>query len=159
MTVQAGTVVVFGLGNADRGDDGVGPEVAGRLVGRVLPGVRVVSPAEPVDLLDDGDTADLVVVVDAVRSGRPPGTLMVRDANREPLPSWTGSGGTHALGLDAAVELLRALGRMPHQLVLVGVEAADFRPGAPLSPAVRQAVPAAVGLVVAVAGSMVGGEP
>ena len=92
MIVQPGSVVVFGLGNADRGDDGVGPEVAGRLVGRVLSGVRVVSPAEPVDLLDDGDAADLVVVVDAVRSGRRPGTLMVRDANREPLPAWTGSG-------------------------------------------------------------------
>ena len=32
MIVQPGSVVVFGLGNADRGDDGVGPEVAGRLV-------------------------------------------------------------------------------------------------------------------------------
>lgn len=48
---------------------------------------------------------------------------------------------------------------MPPQLVLVGVEAADFEPGAPMSPPVREAVPAAVGLVVAVAGSVVGGEP
>lgn len=160
MTTQAaGTVVVFGVGNADRGDDGVGPAVAGRLLGRDLPGVRVVSPAEPVDLLDDSASAELVVVVDAVRSGRPPGTLLVRDAHREPLPEWTGAGGTHALGLDAAVELLRALGRMPRQLVLVGVEAATFQTGAPMSPPVRDAVPAAVGLVVAVAGSMAGGEP
>jgi hydrogenase maturation protease len=159
MTTWAVTVVVFGLGNADRGDDGVGPEVAGRLAGQDLPGVRVVSPAEPVDLLDDGATADAVVVVDSVRSGRQPGSLMVRDANREPLSEWTGSGGTHALGLDAAVELLRALDRMPRQLVLVGVEAATFQAGAPLSPPVRDAVPAAVGLVLAVAGSMVEGEP
>lgn len=159
MTTRAETVVVFGLGNADRGDDGVGPAVAGRLVGRDLPGVRVVSPAEPVDLLDDGATADLVVVVDAVHSGRRPGTLMVRDATREPLPEWTGAIGTHALGLDAAVELLRALGRMPRQLVLVGVEAATFQAGAPLSPPVRDAVPAAAGLVVAVADTLVEGEP
>jgi hydrogenase maturation protease len=158
MTGPAGTVVVFGLGNPDRGDDGVGPAVAARVADRHLPDVRVVSPADPVDLLDDGAVAELYVVVDAVRSGKPPGTLMVRDADREPLPEWNGSGGTHALGLDAAVELLRALDRMPRQLVLVGVEAGTFEPGAPLSPLVQRAVPAAVGLVVAVAASLVGGE-
>jgi hydrogenase maturation protease len=84
---------------------------------------------------------------------------MLRDAHREPLPEWTGAGGTHALGLDAAIELLRALGRMPRQMVLVGVEAATFQAGAPMSPPVRDAVPAAAGLVVAVAGAVAGGEP
>ena len=158
MTVPAATVVVFGLGNPDRGDDAVGPAVAGRVADRHLPGLRVVSPAEPVDLLDDGAAAELFVVVDAVRTGKRPGALMVRDADREPLPEWDGSGGTHALGLDAAVELLRALGRMPRKLVLIGVEADTFETGAPLSPLVRQAVPAAVGLVVAVAAALVGGE-
>jgi hydrogenase maturation protease len=133
-------VLVVGLGQRERGDDGVGPAVAEALAAQRLPGVRVIEHEDPVRLLDEWAGADLVVVVDAVRSGQRPGTVRVLDANGDPMPDWTGGGGTHAFGLDAAVELARALDRLPARLVIVGVEAEQFRPGEPLSPAVAAAI-------------------
>ena len=157
--IRPPTVLVVGIGSPDRGDDGVGPAVAGAVASMRLPAVRVVRCAEPMDLLDDGfTTADLVVVIDAVRSGRPPGTVLLREVDRQPLPEGASPGSTHVLGLDATVELARALGRMPRRLVLVGVEADGFEPGEPMSDEVREAVTAATEVVVGVVGERAGGE-
>jgi Ni,Fe-hydrogenase maturation factor len=54
-----------GIGNAERGDDGLGLEVA-RLVDHFhLADVHVTQLSEPVQLLDESLAADIVVVVDA----------------------------------------------------------------------------------------------
>jgi len=98
----------------------------------------------------------VAVVVDAVMSGHAPGEIVLCEVGRGegPLPEscWakTGRGGTHAFGLAAAVELSRALGHLPPRVVLVGIEAASFDHGAPLSPAVEAAVGPAVAQVRAV---------
>jgi hydrogenase maturation protease len=47
-----------------------------------------------------------------------------------------------------AVELARALDRLPRRLWIVGVEAVGFEHGAGLSPPVAAAVPAAVAAVL-----------
>jgi hydrogenase maturation protease len=153
MTDRPRTVAVLGIGSPVRGDDGVGRAVAARVAALGLPNVRVEVGAQPLDLLEDGVTEDLVVVVDAVRSGAAPGTLLVRRVGREALPEWAGAASTHALGLDAVVELARALGRMPRELVLVGVEAAGFETGAPLTAAVHDAVRVAADAVARLAGA------
>jgi hydrogenase maturation protease len=139
--------LVIGLGQRERGDDAIGPAVATMLASKRLPGVRVIEHEDPVRLLDEWQGADLVVVIDAIRSGQPPGTVRVLDARDDPMPDWTGGGGTHAFGLNAAVELARALGRLPARLLIVGVEAGHFRFAEPLSPAVAAAVAQAVRVV------------
>jgi hydrogenase maturation protease len=138
--------LIVGLGQPDRGDDAVGPEVARAVAARRLPGVVVLERDEPADLMDTWAGHGGVLVVDAVRSGAAPGTLRVLDAGRTSGPlspeAWaaTGRGGTHALGLAAVVELARALGRLPDRVVVVGVEAERFDHGVPLSPAVAAAI-------------------
>ena len=133
-------VLVVGVGRRDRGDDAVGPAVAGRALELVPPGVTVVERGEPADLIDTWAGAGLVVVTDAVRSGQRPGTVHVLHACRGPLPVRTGAGGTHGLGLAEMIELGRALGRLPPELVVVGVEAERFGLGEPMSPQVEAAV-------------------
>ena len=149
------------------GDDAVGPEVAATVARtaaeRGLAGVHVVAHEDPtalVDLLDPADPAgtwDAVVVVDAVRSGAAPGTLTVLDvgadgqgfaalgARLDPGPA-----GTHGFGLAGAIELARALDRLPRRVVVVGVEAAGFEHGAPLSDPVRAAIPGAAEVALGV---------
>ena len=135
--------LLAGLGQRDRGDDAAGLAVAGLVAAMRLPGVAVIGETTPHGLVDVWAGADLVVVADAARSGRPPGTVQVLHAGHRALPAWTGSGGTHAFGLAAAVELARTLGRLPPQLVIVGVEARQFGFGEPLSPPVAAAIPLA----------------
>jgi hydrogenase maturation protease len=124
---------VIGLGNEWRGDDGVGLEVARRLGGRELGG-------EPIELAEALFGGAEVVVVDAVSSGAPPGTVHTFDASTEPLPARLfGASSTHTLGLAEALELARSLGRLPHRVTVYGIEGSRFGFGKGLSPEVELA--------------------
>ncbi len=128
------TALVIGLGNVDRGDDGVGIEVARRIVSLAPRDVEVVETNDPASLIDLWSGVDVAVVVDATVSHREPGSVACFDVGEVAMPGggWS-SGGTHALGLGAAIELSRALGRLPARLVVVGVEAGSTELDAGLS--------------------------
>ena len=62
-------MVVIGVGNEFRRDDGAGPAVVARLRDLAPPGVRlVVTDGEPARLVEAWTGAALAVVVDAVRA-------------------------------------------------------------------------------------------
>ena len=130
------TRIVIGLGNPFRRDDAAGLEAA-RRVRNVECHVLPVGGLELLDLWDD---ADEVVVIDAMRSGRPAGSIRVFDAFTELVDASDGFGSTHGLGLLSAIGLGRELGRLPQSLVVYGIEAGDVDPGVELSPAVVAAV-------------------
>jgi hydrogenase maturation protease len=134
-------VIVIGVGNAWRGDDGAGLTVARR--------VRELSPAGVEVRELEGDATALVeawsgaehfVVVDAAESGAVPGTVRRFDARSQPLPVRILRSSTHAFGVSDAVELARALGRLPARLDVYAIEGASFTAGEDLSPAVEGAV-------------------
>ena len=145
-----GPAAVIAVGNPLRADDGAGVEVVRRLAGRVPAGVRLIElGGEPAELLDAWDELGTVVVVDAVRTGGEPGTVHHFDASTEPLPARTGSASTHGLGLAEALELGRALGRLPGRVVVVGIEAEDRTLGGELSRPVQDAIEDAAATVLA----------
>jgi hydrogenase maturation protease len=144
--------VVIGVGNAYRGDDGVGLAVAERLRGTTADDVVVIEcEQEPTRLVDAWAGADVAVVVDACAGGAAPGTVHRFDASDGPLPAGVFRSSTHAFGVGDAVELARALGLLPGRLVVYGVEGEDFATGSGLSPAVASAVG---GVVESVAGEL-----
>jgi hydrogenase maturation protease len=139
--VSTPRVVVIGVGNAVRGDDAVGLAVAARVRDRAPEGVSVVEcEQEPTRLLDAWEGADVAVVVDAAASGTPPGTIHRFDASGAPLPARIFRSSTHAFGVGDAVELGRALERLPAKVLVYGVEGAGFDAGAALSEPARGAV-------------------
>jgi len=154
--VGAGPALVVGLGNPDRGDDAVGHTVARRVAALRLPGIQVLEREDPTSLVDLWAGRDLAVVVDAVCSNGVPGTLVILESGVGGAPltedAWTrtGRGGTHAFGLAAAVELARALHRLPRRLVLIGIEAGGLDHGEPLSAPVGAAVEPAVESVIGI---------
>lgn len=153
--MSAARRLFIGIGNPLRGDD-----VAGLLAARALRrlkdlGVsRTPNPSasdgegvevrelegEPVDLIEAWEGAGFVIVADAVASGAEPGVVHRIDASAGPLPAALAGHSTHALGLAEAVELGRALERLPRRLVVYGIEAARFEAGAEPSAAVLAAV-------------------
>lgn len=140
---------MLGIGNACQGDDAAGLVAAERLRGRAPAGVEVRElEGEPVSLVEAWDGADEVYVVDAVRSGSPPGTVHRLDASDEPLPATLSAASTHTLGVGEAIELARALGRLPARLVVFGIEAESIAAGAELTPAVAGAVDETVELLL-----------
>ncbi len=140
-------LVIVGVGNPDRGDDGVGLVVAG-IAGAIL-GVRVRTAIDPFDIVDAWGFADVAVVVDATRGASAPGVVTTFDVAVDPFPKVFPASSTHGLGVADAVALGKALGRMPRRLVVVGVEGETFD-GSGLSPVVADAVDAAVGRVLEV---------
>ena len=129
-------VLVIGVGNELRGDDGAGVEVVRRVresAGQA--GIEVGEQLyEPTELLDAWQGRDAVVLVDTMRSGATPGTIRRFDASSEPLPArLRGSASTHAFGLDEAIELGRALDRLPRQVIVFAVEGRTFEAGTALS--------------------------
>ena len=77
----------------------------------------LVHEGEPIDLLDRWEGAGEVIVVDAVRSGAPAGTVHRLDrAGRADPAALRGS--THAFGLAETIELARALDRLPQRLTV-----------------------------------------
>jgi hydrogenase maturation protease len=142
--------LVIGLGNPDRGDDAVGVRIAREVAAERLD-VLALEFDDPSEALDAWTAEDTVILTDAINSGGNPGDIHVVDLLLHKLPggNWS-AGGTHALGLAAVVELARSLDLLPRRLVVVGVEAARFDHGAPMSDAVEAAVVAATEAVLTV---------
>ncbi len=139
---------VIGVGNRWRSDDAVGLAVAA-IVRERAPELDVVErEGEPVALLEAFDGVDAVVLVDAVSSGAPPGTVHRLDAAAAPLPSELFHHSTHHLGLPEAVELARALGQLPEETIVVGVEGASWSVGEELSQEVGAAIDEAASTVL-----------
>ena len=133
--------VVIGAGNAWRSDDGAGLAVARLLAGTLPEGVEALErEGEPTSLIDAWEGAEAVWLVDAVSSGAEPGTVHRHDASSQPLPARLFDTSTHHFGLAEAVELGRALGRLPATVVVFGIEGASFETGEQLSPQVQAAV-------------------
>jgi hydrogenase maturation protease len=82
---------------------------------------------------------DIVILLDAVRSGAAPGTRHRHEACDLPGTSMLCS--THGFGIVSAIGLARALGNMPSRLLVRGVEADSSWRGFSLSPAVADALP------------------
>jgi len=141
-------VLVVGVGNLARGDDAAGLLVARRIRLRE-PRIEVVEVPNATDCLDALRRGERVIVVDAMRTGAPAGTVRRFDLQDEPLPASFSPGSTHALGLATAVELARALGTLPRRVVVYGIEGARFELGAAPSPEVLAAVDRVAEAVVA----------
>ncbi|MCI4325058.1 MAG: hydrogenase maturation protease [Thermoplasmata archaeon] len=133
--------LVVGIGNEHRGDDAAGLLVV-RRVRPLLGGVgRVVeATGAGTELIDLWEGRELVVAVDAVRSGGAPGSVVRREVGPHPLPTPLSATSSHGFSLGQAVALGQALDRLPGTLILYGIEAAQFDPGSPPSAAVAAAI-------------------
>ena len=136
---ERASVLVIGVGNPDRGDDGAGPQVAARIRKRGLQAIDHTGDGLALIELWEGHSA--VVIVDAMVTGAAPGTVRRFDAAAGPLPREAFAVSSHAFGLAEAVETARALGRLPATVIVYGIEGGSFTLGAGLSGRVERACP------------------
>lgn len=142
--------LVVGLGNDLRGDDRVGIDVVRRLHAEVdTTEVELLEmQSEPIGLLEQWRSRRVVVLVDTMRSGAPPGTIRRFDAVAEPLSRVPRSlSSTHALDLGDVIELARTLGLLPARLTVYAVEGRSFEAGSPLSDEVDAAIPRVAAMI------------
>lgn len=144
-------VVVIGIGNRYRRDDGSALLVLEALADELPASVPVVdSDGDPTRLIDSWTGADLAVVVETVRSGKPPGTVAVvdDDALLGASAELGRNQGSHSLGLLEAIALGAAVGRLPRRLRVVGIEPEDLGWGDRVTDAVAGGIGPAAALVL-----------
>lgn len=143
--------LVVCVGNPLAADDAIGWHAYNALKQQTLPrGMRLVHLGlAGLDLLELFDADDICVLLDAARTGGPPGTVQVR--NPEEFSCSEHAISAHDIGFAEALALGHALvpSRRPRDARLVTVEGAcfdDLRPS--LSPVVRAAIPKAIATVL-----------
>ena len=148
------STLIIGLGNPLVSDDSVGLHVAAKLRERLAdrPGVAVVEDYwGGLRLMEQMVGYDRVIVIDAICSGAPPGTIHHLAPGDMPTQR---SASSHDMTLPTALTLGRQAGlRLPEDkaIVLVGIEAEDILSfGETCTPAVAAAVSPAAAYVLAV---------
>jgi len=147
-------IKILGIGHSMRGDDEVGLEITRRWrdsQGADYPQYTIeAETAESPGLTLLGLIAglDAAILVDAVQSGAPPGTLH-KLIEEDLLDFSAGTGSTHRWGTAETLSLGRKLAPedLPERIFIIGVEAVQFTLGEGLSPAVRNAIPEAVEMI------------
>ena len=108
------------------GDDGAGVELAHRLQERDYgPLVHVEEGGtQGMTLLPLLEDADTLILLDAVRTGALPGTVVTRSRTREELPRhFSRVMSPHQIGMKEVLGAAQLCGTLPRAVTLVGVEA------------------------------------
>lgn len=136
---------IIGIGSPF-GDDAAGLEAAQQLAADPPPHTEVLVADRPgATLIDLFDGADAVILIDAARSGAPPGTIHDIDLHALRLHPVT-LVSSHDLGVAETVQLAATLGRLPlrGRVLAIEVTATSAARPAGLSAAVQDSVSEAV---------------
>lgn len=141
--------LIIGIGNRLRRDDAIGPLVMDRLQQLGIPCTE--HSGEGVGLMHLWEDHDWVLVIDAMQSSQPPGSIHLIDTTAEEIPTDLFHYSSHQFGLAQAVEMARTLNRLPQQLWILGIEGVDFDYGEQLTPTVAAAIDPAIRQVISLA--------
>jgi hydrogenase maturation protease len=145
-----GAIVVLGIGNTLRADEGIGIHALQRLLEkhRLPDRVRTIDGGVMgLELLPYIEGCSALLLLDAVDAGKPPGTV-VRFVGEEVPAAWEQKLSMHQAGLADLLALLRMEGLMPQRLVLLGVQPATIDWSLELSPPVQAACDSLVEMAV-----------
>jgi len=141
--VRSKRVIVAGVGNVLRGDDGFGPAVTERL-GHLPDGADVIETGiGGIALLQElMRGCDGLVLIDALDRGAPPGTVftMAPDVDEAVhVPD------VHLANPERVLSMAKTMGVLPERVVIVGCQVAEVdQLGEGLSPQVEGALDTAV---------------
>lgn len=146
---MAAMTLVLGLGNTIMADDGVGPRAIEYIQqqGQLPDDVELLDGGTlGLDLLPRLEGVARLIIVDAVETGQPPGTL-VRLAGHEVPLALEAKLSPHQMGLKDLLAVARLMDQLPEEIVLLGVQPASIEMAAELSPQVAACLPQLVAMV------------
>ena len=132
------STLVLGIGNLVMSDDGIGVRVVQQLAAqyRFPAGVRILDGGTlGLDLLPQLEGVERLLVVDAVETGREPGSLVRLAGEYVPIVLET-KVSPHQMGLKDLLAVAMLQGFAPREMVLLGVQPALLEMGMELSPPV-----------------------
>jgi hydrogenase maturation protease len=134
-------LAVLGMGNLLYSDDGAGLEALARLgrERRLPAGVIFVDGSlGGLEVAARIGRPSRLLILDAVDVGVVPGTVVRMDGPE--LAGLPRASGVHRLGVSDVLDVLRLTGRMPDEVVLLGIQPASIELGTRFTPEVESAV-------------------
>lgn len=148
--MSSNDIVVLGVGNVLMTDEGIGIKCVEVLErdGLLPASVRIVDGGTSThELLEDLENLDVLVIVDAVVSGKEPGSI-VRLEGQDIPAAFSNKLSPHQHGINDLLATLRLLGRAPKTVILFGVEPERLALSMELSPRLQAVLPRLVARVV-----------
>lgn len=140
-------ILVIGIGNPIRGDDGLGWQVAGllesRFAGSNLPVDAIQVQQLTMDLVDEINNTNLVVFIDAA-AGEPVGQVSSCEISAGTALS---VGGSHFFDPQTLLSAVQALYGTHPRAFLFSITTRSFRYCEELSPTIQSAIPGFVNLI------------
>ena len=142
--------LILGIGNILLHDEGVGVRAIEELEQRFSfpAGVELVDGGTcGLELRDTICGRDLLLIIDAMKHGGPPGTVYRLDDHQVPA-HFHSRISPHQLGISDLLATISLTGSLPPRMILLGVEPADLSTGLGLSPEVAGGLEKVVRAVV-----------
>ncbi len=143
VAVDADRLIVAGVGNVLRGDDGFGPAVT-ELLDDMPDGVDVIETGiGGIALLQELMAGcDGLILIDAVDQGEAPGTVILM---RPDVPEAVHVPDIHLANPDRVLSMAKTIGCLPERVIIVGCQVSSVDTlGEGLSPEVDRALAIAV---------------
>lgn len=147
----AAPALVLGIGNLLLGDEGVGIRVVENFL------ARYALPPE-VEALDGGTMGmallpylagrRLLILLDAVRTGAAPGTVVQRELN-DPAAFFREKISPHQLGIAEVLSVASLTNELPGRILIIGVVPKEMNTGLDLSPEIAATIGVMADMVAA----------
>ena len=144
-------IVVLGVGNTLLSDEGIGVRAIEKLqLDYDLPPEVVVidGGTTGMEMLEDLSNADHIVIIDAVRGGKAPASIIKLVDEQVPMFFKTKLS-PHQIGLSDVLATLAFIGEQPGGVTVIGVEPVSLETSMSLSPQVEAQLPQVIELIVA----------
>lgn len=142
-------VVILGLGNILFKDEGIGVHIVKELEKKAL--------ADDIELIDGGTASlgvltslrniDKVVIIDALKLGKEPGTVYRIDKQNIESRLETVNLSLHQISLLEALAIAKKLNTLPKEIVLIGVEPSQIDWGLEVTDTIKERIPKIIKLV------------
>jgi len=133
--------LIIGIGNKLRGDDAAGLLALKKIKELAPEGVDVIeNNGDGAELINKWAGRDKVILIDAVVSGSPPGTIHKFSSPGPIVPTEMFKFSTHLFSVPQAIYLSASLGNLPKELTIYGIEAKSLDYGAHVSDEVEIAI-------------------
>jgi hydrogenase maturation protease len=145
MTGNNNNVLVIGIGNEFRSDDGAGIVCARKLKEKVDSNVSVIeNDGDGAKLMELWKGFDKVILIDSISLGAKPGTIHNIKANETEFPKENSIHSSHLFGIAEAIETSKILNKLPENLIIYGIEGKSYDLGDNISDEVKNAIEKAV---------------
>ncbi len=142
--------LILGIGNLLLSDEGVGCRCVEELERRYVlpPAVSCVDGGTAgFELLPLVEDAQALIIIDALKDGRAPGTLVLVENDAVPRLMLTRTS-PHQIGICEVLATAQLTGKVPKRLLFFGIEPKSLEVAMGLSPEVSQALDKALDAVV-----------